>query len=354
MKSFQHDLNRYLTMISSGHLPEKLPEDLLCREQLLSLVDRMSFLSGETQRLEALVEGGREESQTIAKQERLYRSVFENAVVGIMIVAGDGRVINANQAIEYMLGYQAEDLKALNLSDITLPDDQEIDAEMHQDVIDGKRIYYQVEKRYVRNDGILFWGMVTVSVVWDETGTPSLIYMVEDISARKSAEMQMQKASTHDAMTGLYNRAHFDREFNSLQFSMRMPVSIIVIDVDGLKQLNDTKGHEAGDRLIVSVAAILRESFRGDDIAARVGGDEFSVLLPETNEEGLHIVMERLLKYKSRFNEAAGTGGQVEFSVGAATAFKGEDIPKALKLADERMYADKVMRKGERAAQAGQ
>jgi diguanylate cyclase (GGDEF)-like protein len=239
----------------------------------------------------------------------------------------------------------------LSLTDFTLPEDQAIDSEMLLDVMEGKRNYYQVEKRFTRNDGILFWSLVTVFAASSDSGVPSLIYMMEDISARKSVELQLEQTSTHDSMTGLYNRAYFDSEFISLQHSMRLPVSIIMVDVDGLKLLNDSIGHEAGDRLIVNVASILKETFRGDDTVARVGGDEFAILLPETGEDVLQVVIERLHKCHGRFNEA-NPDSMVNFSFGAGTAFIGKEIPAALKLADERMYANKIKSKAERAARA--
>ncbi len=351
MKAFHHDLSRYLSNISSGHPPDELPSDLVCREELLGVVKKVSALSAEVSQLQADVTTMNNAYQRLLKQEHLYRSVFEHAVMGIMIVSRDSKIINANQAVEYMFGCQVDELKDMSLSDFTLPEDQAIDAGLRQDVIEGKRNYYHIEKRYTRNDGILFWSLVTVFVVCDESGTLSLIHMLEDISARKAVELQLEQASTHDAMTGLYNRAYFDSEFISLQHSMRLPVSVIVIDVDGLKQLNDTKGHEAGDRLIISVAAILKETFRGEDTVARVGGDEFSILLPETGEDALQAVIERLHKCKARFN-AASPHFQVNFSIGSATALNEDAIHDALKIADKRMYAEKIMHKGLRDAHA--
>ncbi len=344
MKAFQHDLSRYLSDISAGNLPDELPRDMVCRQELLEFMNKIKSLSDEISQLQAESSTLKSSCKQISKQEHLYRSVFAHAVVGIMIVSRDNRIIDANQSLEYMLGCQVDELKDMSLSDFTLPEDYLIDAELQQDVIEGKRNYYQIEKRYTRNDGMLFWCLETVFAVWDESVTVNLIHMLEDISARRSVDMQLEQASNNDAMTGLYNRAHFDREFNRLQHSMRLPVSIIVVDVDGLKQLNDTKGHEAGDRLIIRVATILKETFRGDDIVARVGGDEFSILLPETGLEIVDAVIERLRKCQASYN-AATPNFQATFSIGSATAFKGSEIPKALKLADERMYAEKKIHK---------
>ncbi len=345
MKAFHHDLSRYLLKIASGHIPHKLPPDMLCYQEIQAVSEKMSLLSDQISQLQTELATLNTTCLRISKQERLYRSVFDHAVVGIMVVSRDGKIINANQAIEYMLGCQFDELKDMSTSDFTLPEDHDIDASQLQDVIEGRLNYYQIEKRFTRYDGILFWSLVTVFAVRDESASLCIIHMLEDISARKSAEMQLEQASTHDAMTGLYNRAYFDREFISLQHSVRLPVSIIVVDVDGLKRLNDSQGHEAGDRLIRGVASILREAFRGDDTVARVGGDEFSILLPETGADGLQAAIEHLHKCKTRFNDA-NPSFQIKFSTGAATAFRGDEIPAALKYADERMYSDKLRHKG--------
>ena len=344
MNVFTPDLSLYLSKISYGDLPEELPTDLLYRQELQEVIKKILTLTDEISQLRAESADMKIQYESISREEHLYRSAFERAVTGIMVVSPEGKIINVNQSLEYMFGCPAAEIKDLSLSDFTLPEDHAIDAELLQDVVEGRRNYYQVEKRYARNDGMLFWCLVTVFVVRGESGGTSLIHMLDDISAQKSAELQLQLESTHDSMTGLYNRAHFDSEFGRLQHSMRMPVSIIVIDVDGLKILNDTKGHKAGDRLIVSVAAILKEAFRDDDIVARVGGDEFSVLLAETGADALQVVIERLNKCHSRFNEA-NPDFPVFFSIGSATATFGDAIPDALKVADEMMYKNKALNK---------
>lgn len=338
------DLNRCMAKVSAGILTDELPSGMVCRHELTGIIDKIAALTAEVARLQSESAARQATCQQISKQEQLYRSVFEHAVVGIMIISRESTIIDVNQAVEYLFGYQGHELKEMPLSDFILPEDYAIDRELLQDVIEGSRNYYQTEKRYARNDGIILWCLVTVFAVWDDSGRLSLVHMLEDISAQRSAELQLELASTHDAMTGLYNRAYFDREFSRLQYSMRLPVSIIEVDVDGLKQVNDSQGHEAGDRLITSVAAILKEAFRGDDTAARVGGDEFSILLPETGEEAVQAVCERLRKCQLRFNEA-NPDGQVHFSLGSATAYKGNEIPGALKQADERMYAEKRLHK---------
>jgi len=279
------------------------------------------------------------------ESEECFRAIFENAVTGIALLLPGGKIVNANATIENMLGYPVDELTSLHLWDISFPEDYEIDRELLLDVIEGRRQFYQIEKRYVCQSGALIWGLLTASAVRDESGAPRFIVnMIEDISASKYAEEQLHYLNTHDSMTGLRNRAWFDEEFNRLHYGMQFPVSIITIDLDGLKRVNDTQGHEAGDALIIGAATILREAFGEQDIAARLGGDEFGVLLAGADETAAAAVAERIRECQARFNETK-SSVQIRFSMGTATANSSGKIAGIWKAADERMYAEKAQHK---------
>lgn len=274
----------------------------------------------------------------------LYKEVFSRLVMGIIITDKEGKILDVNTAIESMLGYKSDDLLMLTIDSITLPEDIECDEKLKLDLIAGYTLYYNVEKRYIREDGILIWTLITVFIVHNHSKESSLIYMIEDISTRKSAEIYLNHVSTHDSLTGLYNRAYFDTELSSVKSGINLPVSIVIVDVDGLKALNDSKGHEAGDYLIIGVAKILSEAFRKTDVVARIGGDEFAILALKTSEDELCIILEKLEHCKNKFNES-GPKYKVEFSYGAATACMGNEVEKAYKEADARMYKCKSERK---------
>ncbi len=281
----------------------------------------------------------------LRESEESFRAIFENAVMGIIIVHRGGQIVTANATIENMLGYTVEELKSLHLWDISFPEDYELDRELLLDIIEGRRQYYQVEKRYVSQSGVLIWGMLTASTVRDETGAPRFIVnMIEDISASKFAEQQLHYLNTHDSMTGLRNRAWFDEELNRLHYGGTFPASIITIDLDGLKQTNDSRGHKVGDALIIGVATILREAFHDQDRAARIGGDEFAVLLPATDEAAVSAMQERIRECQDRFNETRHEL-HVYFSIGTATAHSSAQFAGLPKEADKRMYAEKALHK---------
>ncbi len=163
-----------------------------------------------------------------------------------------------------------------------------------------------------------------------------------DISERKRAEMKLRYLSTHDMLTGIYNRAYFDEELDRLKKGRKFPVSIVMADVDRLKEANDRLGHAAGDELLKHAAEVFKNAFRREDVAARIGGDEFAALLPNTDEAALVEAMERLHQQLVQSNqEHYRLPLPLSLSIGAATAHNGEELMNAWRKADQRMYRDK-------------
>jgi len=337
-------LGTYLKRLAAGDLPDRIPAELEFGEELGAVCAVLRQYQEELEQLKLRLERETAFAHVLQNSKQLYKDIFVNSVTGIMIVTEQGKILDANHAVESMLGYSINDLTRYNLSDISIPDGQEDDQELIRGLIEGRRTYFNVEKRYVRSDGISLWVMLTVFAVTNDFGTPYIITMLEDISARKSAELHLEHVSTHDSLTGLYNRSYFDSEFNRLQNGLQVPVSIIIVDVDGLKKVNDTAGHDAGDYLIVSVARVLSEALGVEGTLARIGGDEFSLLLPKTGEDAALQIINRIRSCQQRFNQA-NPRYAVHFSMGVATTNRGSDIPQTFKHADAQMYADKMMRK---------
>jgi diguanylate cyclase (GGDEF)-like protein len=158
------------------------------------------------------------------------------------------------------------------------------------------------------------------------------------------ADEQLRYLITHDALTGLFNRAHLESELARYQSSDHYPISILMADIDDLKQTNDTHGHHCGDILLQEAAAALSHIAAGDGLAARVGGDEFVVVLPQSDIIAGELAIERIRKELACLN-AANKAPSLSLSVGVATAFKGDCLADLLRAADRRMYEDKRRRK---------
>ncbi|MDD2540890.1 MAG: diguanylate cyclase [Desulfuromonadaceae bacterium] len=155
---------------------------------------------------------------------------------------------------------------------------------------------------------------------------------------------ELVHASTHDALTGLYNRAYFDSELERLARGRQLPISVVVADIDGLKRCNDSIGHVAGDALIKATAQVLLESFRTEDIVARIGGDEFAVLLPGVDMEQMQMALERVRSAEARVVPIDGDC-PLSISLGYTTSKTPDGLQEAFKQADRKMYLDKAQRK---------
>ncbi|MCK4308758.1 MAG: diguanylate cyclase [Candidatus Atribacteria bacterium] len=159
---------------------------------------------------------------------------------------------------------------------------------------------------------------------------------------RKQTEEKIKHLSFHDPLTGLYNRAYFEEELERYNFPRYYPLSIVSIDVNGLKVVNDTFGHHEGDRLLQHLASLLTSVSRQGDILARIGGDEFAILLPSTTSEEAHEFCERIKKACQQ-DKIKPIYLRLNISLGQATQ-EGEyqDIDILLKEADNKMYQDKL------------
>jgi diguanylate cyclase (GGDEF)-like protein len=172
----------------------------------------------------------------------------------------------------------------------------------------------------------------------------SFLIIVRESNELKRAYKLLESLASTDVLTGLYNRTFFEAELERLTSSRRYPVGVIVVDLDGLKVTNDTRGHADGDLMICKAADILRESVRVDDLVSRTGGDEFTILLPDTDSEGLKIAEGRIMNCLAEANKLD-DGFEVKFSLGSETAETSDKLLSALKVADINMYQDKITRK---------
>lgn len=166
------------------------------------------------------------------------------------------------------------------------------------------------------------------------------------IAKYNKVQRSLSDLSNHDTLTGLFNRLFFETELKRLDNSRQFPISIIMADLDNLKQVNDTYGHRAGDLLLKNLANLFNSIFRHEDIICRIGGDEFVVLLPNTGEPATEIILERLHKRFELFNKDH-PDLPIRISLGVSTASQGEALLGHLKIADNLMYEEKARKKTE-------
>jgi len=174
------------------------------------------------------------------------------------------------------------------------------------------------------------WGLVQIALT--------------DITARKKAEAYLEYLGKHDVLTQLCNRTYFTEELTRLARKGPWPVSIVAIDLNGLKQVNDQEGHAAGDSLLRRMGEVLDKAVDLPAWPARIGGDEFAVLLPMTDERGAEAMRERILTLLEMNNQfhAGQSGHALSLAIGLATCHGEESLETALQRADRAMYADKA------------
>lgn len=174
------------------------------------------------------------------------------------------------------------------------------------------------------------------------SGINEVIAIVRDVTNRKTMEEKLNYMALHDKITGLYNRVYFEERMQQLTDSEQVPIGIIMCDIDGLKLVNDTFGHQVGDQLIISVAAIITDCLADTDEVARVGGDEFAILLPNKDSLQVKAVYHRIHEAVKQFSKH-----NLELSLGISIGFSVRKNPsqsmyEVFKIADDNMYREKL------------
>jgi diguanylate cyclase (GGDEF)-like protein/PAS domain S-box-containing protein len=292
--------------------------------------------------------------EALKESEGRFRGTFECAAIGMALVALDGRFMKVNQSLCDTLGYSEHELLTKTVESITHTEDVENDLEHRRRLLDDQFPYYQLEKRFYHCDGYTVWTSSSVSVVRDGQGRP-LYYVahIEDVTERKLLEEKIRTISITDELTGLYNRRGF---LTLAEQQMRLALrtgerlALFFVDLDRMKWINDTLGHQEGDAALVNVAQILKDTFRESDIIGRMGGDEFAILaVGARNGRKLTV---RLQRNVEEFNKSRGRNWSISLSIGLARWQPEErySFDGLLAQADSSMYEEKRKKRSGRAA----
>lgn len=224
------------------------------------------------------------QSEALRESEARFRSAFDHAPIGIGLVAPDGKWLKVNLALTQLLGYSQDEFLQMDFQSITLPEDLGSKMVKVHEILTGKIATCQMEQRYVHRSGRTVWTSWSASAAGEAPGRrPNLIFQIQDITGRKLAEEQLQHDATHDALTGLPNRQFFmTRLAEALEKTRQIrgyKVTVLFIDLDRFKHVNDSLGHLVGDDLLREISVRLRECLRPSDLVARLGGDEFTILV---------------------------------------------------------------------------
>lgn len=279
--------------------------------------------------------------------ERDWRAAFVHAPAGMAVLDLDGHWTDVNDALCELLGYQREELLAASAAELTFPDDN-LPGTVVRPLVDGHGDRVVLERRYRHRDGRVLWVLVRVALV---RGGPDeepayLIGQYEEIDTRLQETSRWIHLSLHDPLTGLASRALLLDRLSSTLTALPQRgsvLAVIMVDLDGLKPVNDHYGHLTGDQLLVAAAEELLRTVRAGDTVGRLGGDEFVVLSTVTDQEaadGLRLRIARQLHHAHI--EVPDGRIVVRASVGLATTESCDTDPETLlHTADMDMYRRK-------------
>jgi diguanylate cyclase (GGDEF)-like protein/PAS domain S-box-containing protein len=281
---------------------------------------------------------------TVALEQarRRFQQAFHSAPTGMALVRlDDSRIVDANQSLADMLARPLSSLVGIGIREITHPDDLRAAATQRARLELGIADTYLLEQRYVRSDGAFVWARTRVSVTEDE-GVALAITHIEDVTEQRMVAEQLTHAATHDGLTELPNRAALVERLDELLSRADVgQVSVLFIDLDNFKIVNDSLGHGVGDELLRQVASRLRHVMRDTDRLARLGGDEFVVLVDGGVDPA--VVAERLRRAVQRpividEHELVVTAS-IGFAVNSSSELTADEL---LRDADAAMYRAKA------------
>lgn len=277
--------------------------------------------------------------EALRDSEEQFRTLAENSPDVILRLSPAGRVLYVNQTVEKITGIPAPQWLGKTGAELNFPEhllelwNLSMEQVLHSHAIqrhefnlpNGRWIEEQVVPEFSADGAV-----------------KSVMITGRDITERKLMEQELEYIGLHDSLTRLYNRAYFQEEMNRLNSGRWHPVGVIVMDLDGLKLVNDTMGHDCGDQLLINTAQILKQCFRESDVVARIGGDEFAVLLPNSEKSVVEEACRRVREAIQAYNELV-PPYPLSLSMGfAASSQEITHLDVLFKEADNNMYREKL------------
>jgi diguanylate cyclase (GGDEF)-like protein/PAS domain S-box-containing protein len=287
----------------------------------------------------------RRAQDALTTAEQRFTEAFRLAPTGMLLLDERGTILDANAAAGVLAGIDSSGLIGRPSLQLLHPEDRALVRTWRQSLITGENITVAGERRVVRPDGSVAWVHASMALL---PGDPStfVVHLV-DITERRETEARLAYQALHDPLTGLPNRALlFDRLAQAVRAALRdgPGVAVLYLDLDDFKTINDTRGHAAGDRVLVEVADRLSRVLRPADTVARLGGDEFAIVAAGLPEEAARELAGRVADAVTEPVPLAGNGGSVRVAASVGMAHSADvplDVDALLSAADAAMYRRK-------------
>jgi diguanylate cyclase (GGDEF)-like protein/PAS domain S-box-containing protein len=286
----------------------------------------------------------------VRANEARFRSLVQNSSDVIIVADRDGTVRYVSPSAFRVLRVDPSRLVERPLTELLDPEDRDRAESFFRDAVMAGGISAPVEWRFLQPDGASLHAEVVSTNLLGDPMVGGIVLNTRDVSDRKRFEEQLRHQAFHDPLTGLANRALFrDRVDHALKLARRQRqcITVLFLDLDDFKKVNDSFGHAEGDRLLVAAAERFRSCARAGDTVARLGGDEFAILIEEaTGQEEQDILTGRLMDAMAQPFMLSGKEVSVTVSVGIASASAGDNVSDVLRNADVAMYTAKRAGKG--------
>ncbi|MBN1308961.1 MAG: diguanylate cyclase [Chitinispirillaceae bacterium] len=277
---------------------------------------------------------------------KYFESIMQDSTDIIFSVDTDGFILKFNKGAQIHFGYSQEEIVGKPLTYLFV-NDTDARKILSTVLLSGKSVNEEIPMK-TRTGNVILLNLSMSEMKNDNNQIIGLVVTAKDITEKKKLEMELVKKNEllgklaiTDSLTELYNSRHFHdqikREFSRMRRNPGRTISLILLDIDHFKQLNDTEGHQMGDHVLRSLGQVVKVCIRKDvDLGFRYGGDEFVIMLPDTDKSHAKVVAERIQKQYSAFKF-----GNTSLSMGIAEAFPEEDEQCLIKRADEAMYRSK-------------
>ncbi len=264
-------------------------------------------------------------------------AAFDHAPIGMALFNTDGEYVRVNPALCALLGRTGDELIGMRDQELTHPEDRQSDVDAAWRILRGELSTWQCEKRFVRPDGTVVWTLANLTFVRDEHGRPLCwVGQFQDVT-------ELRRMASRDPLTDALNRRAFDVEL-ARSSAAGGPAALLVLDLDGFKEINDAHGHHAGDELLRVVAGAIARRLRRGDVLARLGGDEFAVLLLRCEmEEAARVGADLAALVAGQRFLFDGVERGVTTSVGITPVDARSTPAEMLAQADRAMYAAKAV-----------
>lgn len=281
----------------------------------------------------------------LEKEKRMFEITLISVGDGVISCDNKSRIIFLNKAAELLTEWTQEDAKNQTLETVfTIIDEysRRVNKNIVKDAIENAYVFERgLHVLLISKFGIERSVEYTVAPIIEDNGVVvGSVLVFRDFSDKRREERKIEFLSYHDQLTGLYNRRFYEEELRRLDTKRNLPLAIVMGDVNGLKLVNDSFGHPAGDELLKKVASVMQAGCRADDILARLGGDEFVLILPKTDESAAEQVIQRIKNLLE--NEKIGA---IDLSVSFGYEIKqreGESIQNIFKSAEDHLYRHKL------------